>query len=57
MGTDKKVKLEYGKSMYGGWYAQNMYHGVAIHEKTLKTIKEKVRNVFPWCQLDKRHDN
>ena len=52
-----KVRLEYGKSMYGGWYAQNMYHGVAIHRDTLKQLKEDIRERFQWCCLGCRRDN
>lgn len=52
-----RIRLEYGKSMYGGWYAQNIVHGIAIHGNTLKEIKEKIKTTFPWCVLGNRVDN
>ena len=54
---EKKVRLEYGKSMYGGWYAQNVYLNISIHADTLKGIKEKIKSEFPWCVLGIRVDN
>lgn len=57
MVKNKKVRLEYGKSMYGGWYAQNVYHGVVFRCDKLKDIKEKIKTTFSWCELGSRVDN
>ena len=53
----RKIRLEYGKSMYGGWYAQNIYQGIIIHTDTLKELKDNIKENFPWCCLGNRYDN
>lgn len=53
----QKVKLTYGKSMYGGWYAQNVYHDVALHCDTLKELRAEINESFAWCELGERFDN
>ena len=49
------IELEYGKSMYGGWYAQSIYSGIELTASTLKELKQKAadRN----AKLSKRFDN
>ena len=51
------IKLEYGKSMYGGWYAQSFNPVIAIRANTLKELKKKVNDLGMNCKLSKRFDN
>lgn len=50
------IELEYGKSMYGGWYAQSYYAPyIFLKANTLKELKKKVLGTD--CKLAKRFDN
>lgn len=51
------VELEYGKSMYGGWYAQCFNSGIALRANTLKELKERVSKLDINAKLTKRFDN
>lgn len=51
------IKLEYGKSMYDGWYAQSINPGIAISANTLKGLKDKVSKLDIDAKLSKRFDN
>lgn len=52
------IELEYGKSMYGGWYAQSYYAPyIFLKANTLKELKKKVLVSGPDCRLAKRVDN
>lgn len=50
------IELEYGKSMYGGWYAHSYYAPyIFFKANTLKELKKKVLGTD--CKLAKRVDN
>lgn len=51
------VELEYGKSMYGGWYAQSINPVIAIRVNTLKELKDRVAKLGIDAKLTKRFDN
>ena len=51
------IELEYGKSMYGGWYAQCIYSTIALKANTLKELKDKVSKLDMEAKLIKRFDN
>jgi hypothetical protein len=51
------INLEYGKSMYGGWYAQSNNQDIALRAVTLKELKEKVSKLCINAKLTKRFDN
>lgn len=52
------IELEYGKSMYGGWYAQSCYAPyIFLKANTLKELKKKVLVLGTDCKLAKRVDN
>lgn len=52
------VNLTYGKSMYGGWYAQSEYEpSITFHADTLKALKKKVADSDMVCNLKIRFDN
>jgi len=39
--------LDYGKSMYGGWYANYLINGKfdGVHGDTLREVKEKLKGL------------
>lgn len=52
------IELEYGKSMYGGWYAHSYYAPhIFLKANTLKELKKKVLVLGTDCKLAKRVDN
>lgn len=51
------IKLEYGKSMYGGWYAQSINSFIVIKANTLKELKDRVAKLDIDAKLTKRFDN
>ena len=52
------INFEYGKSMYGGWYAQtNCEPFIYLNANTLKELKKKVLELGTDCKLGKRFDN
>lgn len=51
------IKLEYGKSMYGNWYAQSINPGIAIRANSLKELKDRVAKLDIDAKLTKRFDN
>lgn len=51
------IKLEYGKSMYGGWYAQSINSFIVIKGNTLKELKDRVAKLDIDAKLTKRFDN
>lgn len=51
------IELEYGKSMYGGWYAQSFNSDIALNANTLKELKDKVVKLDMNAKLVKRFDN
>lgn len=51
------IKLEYGKSMYGGWYAQCLNSDIALKANTLKELKDIVSKLGMNAKLVKRFDN
>lgn len=52
------IELEYGKSMYGGWYAQSYYASyIFLKANTLKELKKKVLVLGTEYKLAKRFDN
>ena len=51
------IKLEYGKSMYGGWYAQSINSSIVIKANTLKELKDRVAKLDIDAKLTKRFDN
>lgn len=51
------IKLEYGKSMYGGWYAQSIDSFIVIKANTLKELKDRVAKLDIDAKLTKRFDN
>lgn len=52
------IELEYGKSMYGGWYAHSYYAPyIFLKANTLKELKKKVLVLGTVCKLAKRVDN
>ena len=51
------IELEYGKSMYGGWYAQSFNSEVTLRANTLKELKDRVIKLDMGAKLTKRFDN
>lgn len=51
------IKLEYGESMYGGWYAQSINSFIVIKVNTLKELKDRVAKLDIDAKLTKRFDN
>ena len=51
------IKLEYGKSMYGDWYAQSINSFIVIKANTLKELKDRVAKLDIDAKLTKRFDN
>ena len=51
------IELEYGKSMYGGWYAQCFNLGIALKANSLKELKDKISKLDTEAKLIKRFDN
>ena len=52
------INFEYGKSMYGGWYAQSECAPyICLEANTLKELKKKVLDLGTDCKLGKRFDN
>lgn len=51
------IELEYGKSMYGGWYAQSLNPVIALSANTLKELKDRVTKINMNAKLTKRFDN
>lgn len=51
------IKLEYGKSMFGGWYAQSINSFIVIKANTLKELKDRVAKLDIDAKLTKRFDN
>ena len=51
------IELEYGKSMYGGWYAQSFNLDIALRANTLKQLKDRVTKLDMNAKLTKRFDN
>ena len=51
------IELEYGKSMYGGWYAQSLNPVIALRANTLKELKDRVTKLNMNAKLTKRFDN
>lgn len=51
------IKLEYGKSMYGGWYAQSIDSFIVIKANTLKELKDRVAKLDIDAKLTKHFDN
>lgn len=51
------IEMEYGKSMYGGWYAQCLNPVIAISANTLKELKTSVSQLGVNAKLTKRFDN
>ena len=51
------IELEYGKSMYGGWYAQSLNPVIALSANTLKELKDRVTKLNMNAKLTKRFDN
>ena len=51
------IELEYGKSMYGGWYAQSFNLDIELIANTLKELKDRVTKLDMNVKLIKRFDN
>lgn len=51
------LEFEYGKSMYGGWYAQCLNPVIAIRANTLKELKSNLTKLGMNVKLTKRFDN
>lgn len=51
------IKLEYGKSTYGGWYAHSINPFIVIKANTLKELKDRVAKLDIDAKLTKRFDN
>lgn len=51
------IKLEYGKSMYGGWYAESINQDIVVRADTLKGLKDEVTKLGIDAKLTKRFDN
>lgn len=51
------IELEYGKSMYGGWYAQSINPTIALSANTLNELKDKISELGVSAKLAKRFDN
>lgn len=51
------IELEYGKSMYGGWYAQSINPFIVIKGNTLKELKDIVAKLDIDAKLTKHFDN
>ena len=51
------IELEYGKSMYGGWYAQCLNPVITLKANTLKELKDNVSKLGVNAKLAKRFDN
>ena len=51
------LEFEYGKSMYGGYYAQCLNPVIAIRANTLKELKSKLTKLGMNVKLTKRFDN
>ena len=52
------INFTYGKSMYGGWYAQSEYAPyICLKANTLRELKKKVLELGMDCKLEKRFDN
>ena len=52
------IELEYGKSMYGNWYAQSYYAPyIFLKANTLKELKKKVLVLGTEYKLATRFDN
>ena len=51
------IDLEYGKSMYRGWYAQCLNPVIALQANTLKELKDNVSKLDVSAKLAKRFDN
>lgn len=51
------IELEYGKSMYGGWYAESINTVIVVRADTLKGLKDEVTKLGIDAKLTKRFDN
>jgi len=50
------INLTYGKSMYGGWYANDPMMLLNIHTESLRELRALVREYIGY-QLKYRRDN
>lgn len=51
------IELEYGKSMYGGWYVESINPFITLRADTLKELKDMVTKLGVDAKLTKRFDN
>lgn len=51
------IELEYGKSRYGGWYAESTNPVIVLRADTLKGLKDEVTKIGIDAKLTKRFDN